>query len=99
MAEMAPITDRTQFVSLVSGKTLTRPLVRLEVSPAGQISGMGAVWSVTGNWSWQGSYFCRDIVWGGEPMGYNCQEVRVNGNRMRFTSDKGAGDYAEFNLR
>lgn len=98
-AEFAKVDSEDQFVSLISGKELRRPFVRLEVSPQGEISGRGAAWSVTGNWTWQEGYFCRDLFWGGDPLGYNCQEVRTDNNRIRFTSDRGKGDSAEFRLK
>ena len=95
---MQKIETFEQFVEFVQGKKLTRPLIKLEVSSDGRISGRGATWDVEGNWSWQDGYFCRDLFWGGDALGYNCQEVRVNGNRIRFTSDRGAGDTAVFRL-
>ncbi len=98
-AEFNKVSDRATFLQLVTGKTLSRPLVRLQVTPAGAIKGRGASWDVTGAWSWQGGYFCRDLNWGGDDLGYNCQEVRANGNRVIFTSDRGAGQSAEFRLR
>lgn len=98
-AEFQKIQTLEQFQSIVTGKTLSRPLVRLNVSAQGAISGKGMRWDVTGNWSWQNGYFCRDLFWGGSDLGYNCQEVQVNGRKVRFTSDRGAGDFADFNLR
>jgi hypothetical protein len=98
-AELKKIDNKSDFVRLVQGKTLTRPLVRLQVLPDGKISGRGMRWDFTGSWSWQNGYFCRDLYWGGDDLGYNCQEVRANGSEMRFTSDQGAGDSADFRLR
>ena len=98
-AEFAKVADKDQFVDLINGKTLTMPLIRLEVSPTGEISGMGSRWEVTGTWSWRDGYFCRELNWGGSDLGYNCQEVRVNNNRIRFISDRGEGDSAVFRLR
>ena len=98
-AEYAKVEKEQEFRSIITGKTLTRPLIRLEVDPKGTISGIGARWEVTGNWSWRDGYFCRDLFWGGDSLGYNCQEVRVNGERIRFTSDKGKGNSAVFRLR
>lgn len=98
-AEFSKVSDRDAFVRLISGKTLTRPFVQLQVAPDGAINGMGARWEVTGNWRWQNGFFCRDLNWGGDDLGYNCQEVRAHGNRIRFTSDQGAGDSADFRLR
>jgi hypothetical protein len=98
MAEQKIVTTYQEFLALVRGKTLTRPLIRLQVSEDGQITGRGATWDVEGTWRWQNGYFCRDLYWGGDALGYNCQEVRARGNRIRFTSDKGTGQSAEFRL-
>lgn len=99
LAELKRIDDRSEFVQLVAGKTLSRPLVKLQVSLDGRISGRGVRWDVTGTWSWKNGFFCRDLDWGGDDLGYNCQEVKANGNEIRFTSDRGAGDSADFRLR
>ena len=98
-AERMQVTDRNTFVDLVTGKRLTRPLVDLQVSPDGQISGTGAAWDVSGQWSWQDGYFCRSLSWGGDDLGYNCQAVTAEGDRITFTSDRGAGRSAGFTLR
>lgn len=98
-AEFSKVVDQKEFVALVQGKELKRPFVQLEVMPDGQISGYGAAWQVTGEWTWTDGYFCRDLFWDGDPLGFNCQEVKAAGDRIRFTSDKGAGDSAEFRLR
>jgi hypothetical protein len=97
-AEFAKVDSQDEFVRLVAGKTLTRPFVNLTVTPDGRISGKGVRWDVTGSWTWQNGYFCRSLYWGGDDLGYNCQEVRASGERLRFTSDQGAGSSADFRL-
>ena len=99
LAEFEKVNTRAEFLQLVSGKSLTRPLVRISVLPDGRISGTGASWDVTGQWKWQGGYLCRTLQWGGDDLGYNCQEVKAKGNRVRITSDKGKGQSALFRLR
>ena len=99
VAELSIVESASEFKRLVSGKTLTRPLVRLTVSPSGVISGRGAAWPVTGSWTWKSGYFCRSLEWGGDDLGYNCQKVQASEVRIRFTSDQGTGDSAEFLLR
>lgn len=98
-AEFARIASQDAFLDHVTGRTLTRPLVELRVTPDGRIEGRGSVWDVTGNWSWRDGYFCRDLFWGGDALGYNCQEVQVGAGRVRFTSDRGSGQSAVFRLR
>ena len=99
MAAAERVGSKSEFVSLIEGKRLTRPLVNLQVTPDGAISGTGAAWDVTGNWTWQDGFFCRDLEWGGDPLGYNCQLVTAQGNTITFTSDRGAGRSAGFRLR
>nr|WP_052836134.1 hypothetical protein [Sulfitobacter noctilucicola] len=98
-AEFQQVTSRDAFLDLVGGKTLTRPLVKIEVKPNGQISGSGASWEIAGKWSWENGYLCRSLEWGGDDLGYNCQEVKTDGRKVRITSDKGAGESADFRLR
>ncbi len=100
--EYRPIIDRGEFLSLIQGKSLRIGAfgVNLNVLPNGQIQGRASGWDLTGTWSWQDGYFCREMDWSGYEIGYNCQLVEVRGsNRMRFTVDRGAGDSAVFNLR
>lgn len=99
LADFQRVESRADFIALVSGKTLTRPLVKLQVSPNGQISGKGATWPVSGQWQWKDGYLCRTLEWGGDDMGYNCQEVKANGAQVRITSDRGTGQSADFRLR
>jgi len=98
-AEFSKVQSASEFKSLVQGKTLTRPLVKLKVGSNGSISGRGATWDISGNWTWKNGYFCRSLNWGGDDLGYNCQEVTAKGGKIRFTSDQGAGDSADFSLR
>ena len=98
-AEFQQVTSRSDFVALVGGKTLTRPLVKIQVLPDGRIAGKGASWDVTGKWSWENGYLCRSLEWGGDDLGYNCQEVKTDGARVRITSDKGTGQSADFRLQ
>lgn len=98
-AEFSRISDQATFTALVANKTLVRPMFRLQVSPEGRITGTGMARDVAGTWSWQDGFFCRDLIWGSRNLGYNCQEVAVTNGRIRFTSDRGAGDSADFRLR
>lgn len=96
-----PITDRDTFLQTMGDKRLSNRLygVNLKVTADGAISGTGAGWDVTGSWSWQDGFFCREMSWGGDPIPYNCQLVESNGQDMRFTTDQGAGESASFRLR
>ena len=95
------VDDETSFNTLLEGKQLRMGLygLSLSVMPDGQISGRAVGYDVTGTWAWQDGYFCRQMDWSGTEIPYNCQLVEVSGSRLRFTTDRGAGDDAVFNLR
>ncbi|QGX99781.1 dihydrodipicolinate reductase [Roseovarius faecimaris] len=93
------VDDRNTFVSLLDGRELTRVGIKLRVTPDGQIQGRAFGYDVTGSWSWNSGYFCRDLYWGGDDLGQNCQEVKVQGDTLRFTSDRGVGDSADLRLK
>ncbi|MBM1220484.1 dihydrodipicolinate reductase [Ponticoccus sp. SC2-23] len=100
--DFVPVKDRSAFLDLVNGKELRIGLygLSLNVLPDGRIAGSAVGRTVTGNWSWENGYFCRDMDWGERDIGYNCQLVEVKGsNEMRFTVDRGEGQSATFRLR
>ncbi len=93
------VADRGTFVNLVSGKGLTSFAVSLTVSPSGGIGGRAFGRNVKGSWTWSDGYFCRTMQAGSTAFPRNCQLVQQNGNRLRFTADKGAGDTADLRIR
>jgi hypothetical protein len=100
--DFEPVDELAEFLSLVEGRELRLGLfgVALNVMPDGRIDGTAMGDPVTGSWTWQDGFFCRELDWGGTPIPYNCQLVEVRGNGViRFTVDQGAGDSAQFNLR
>lgn len=97
-AELAEIRNESAFREAVVGKVLTLPLVRLQVRSDGTIVGTGAARRVVGNWDWRDGYFCRVLKWGSRDLGHNCQQVGFVGEKLRFTSDRGAGDFADFRV-
>jgi hypothetical protein len=98
-SDYARVNDRSTFVKLVSGKSLTSLGVRLTVSPSGTISGSAFGRSVTGAWTWNDGFFCRTMKAGSTVFERNCQVVQQNGTRLRFIADKGAGDTADLRIR
>lgn len=98
-SEFRMITEQTEFLNHIANRDLRRFGIRLEVTPDGSISGSAFGRDVTGDWNWRGGYFCRDLYFGDDALGPNCQVVLVNGNTVRFVADQGAGDFADFRLR
>ncbi len=100
-ADFVPITDGKVFNETVDQKRLRIGALglTLRVFPEGRIEGAALGRDVFGDWTWQDGYFCRDMIWGERPIDYNCQLVELDGNRIRFTSDRGQGMSAVFMLR
>ncbi len=100
--DFEPVPDRDRFLSLVEGRELRLGMfgVRLYVEGDGSIRGEAVGDPVTGSWSWQDGYFCREMNWSGRAIPYNCQLVEAAATgKVRFTVDRGAGQSAEFTLR
>lgn len=93
------VDERDDFVSIIKDRKLTRLGIRLTVTPNGQIAGRAFGRNVRGAWQWKAGYFCRDLFWGKRDLGANCQEVKVQGETIRFTSDRGSGQFADLFLR
>ena len=98
-AEFSIIYQREEFIEAITGRELKRPLIKLSVSETGRINGSALTTPLSGTWKWQDGYFCRDLFWGKRDLGYNCQQVSLKDDKIRFTSDQGQGDFADFTLR
>jgi hypothetical protein len=95
----APVKEKSEFVSLIKDKALTRFGISLNVSANGAIKGSAFGSTVTGKWAWKDGLFCRDLAYGNTVLGLNCQTVARNGNTLRFTADAGKGDSADLRLK
>lgn len=98
-----PIQDYDAFLAAIEGRSLGRMGIELRVQPEGSatgaISGQAFGRPVTGEWRWQDGYFCRTLGWGDRDLGFNCQAVLRDGETLRFVSDRGEGQMADFRLR
>ena len=101
VAAMDAISDRSDFMNTIDGRDLRIGMfgLSLVVTDDGRIEGKALGRPITGQWSWQDGFFCRDIMWGEREIPYNCQLVEAADDRIRFTTDRGAGNSASFNLR
>ena len=99
IASETTISERPDFENLVKDKKLERFLISLSVTGDGKIEGSAAGRDVSGDWNWIDGYFCRTLMWGERELKYNCQKVTFDGRRLRFISDRGAGQSASFALR
>ena len=98
-ASFRTVADKSTFLDIVTQGRLKRFGITLKVRPDGKIDGSAFGRKISGRWEWQDRFFCRDLYWGSSEIGANCQEVKVSGNTVRFTSDEGQGRYADLVLR
>ena len=96
---LSRVQEKAEFVGLVAGKALTRLGITLEVAADGSISGRAFGMPVTGAWRWNGGMFCRDLYFGKQDLGPNCQMVQSDGRTVRFIADEGKGDHADLRLK
>jgi len=94
------VETRAQLMDLIGDKTIGIWLygLKLNVRDSGKITGRAVGGKITGDWTWEDGYFCRTMYWGDREIPYNCQLVEIDGNKIRFTVDKGAGDDATFRI-
>jgi len=100
--DVRSVRDKGDFLSLVEDRVLRMGIfdLSLNVLADGRIEGSALGWGITGSWSWQDGFFCREMDWSGMAIAHNCQLVEALGReRLRFTVDRGAGDSATFRLR
>jgi len=93
------VTDRSAFVGLVEGRTLTSLGVSLRVLADGKIAGRAFGSDVTGTWDWRDGLFCRAMAAGSRSFPLNCQVVELDGTTLRFIADEGQGDRADLRIR
>ncbi len=93
------IDGKDEFMRVVDGKDLRITGIRVNVTRNGEITGRAFGMGVKGEWNWQDGFFCRTLFWGKRDLGQNCQKVSVQGNTIRFQSDRGAGEYADLSIR
>ena len=62
-AEFVVLSKRDNFLSVIEGKDLKRPLIRLQVKQDGTITGKAAAMKVTGTWVWEDRYFAACYTW------------------------------------
>lgn len=94
------ISDQDTFMSLVDGRTLTRPLVRLQVRGDGTVTGLATAQDVSGSWRWQGANFCWEFTLNGQPYQDNiCLVVVQDGDRLQFSEDGNPSNTYIFSVR
>lgn len=99
LADTSRVTSRAEFVALVQDRALRTGGIRLTVAPGGTIDGRAYGFRVTGTWTWNDGYFCREMKAGPQSLPLDCQVVQRRGDTLRFTAQKGKGDVADLRIQ
>lgn len=84
------IETESQFKELIDGRTfhaLSNDGVYILHSD-GKVTGTVLELDVAGYWEWEGGY-CREITIDGEARPYECMDVWVAGNYVRYDAERG----------
>lgn len=91
-ADFKRIKTEKQMRQLVVGKKLVTGNGYSFVNADGTLTGKFSGKKFSGNWIWNGRFWCRNGVLGGKEIGSDCQVWEIDGNKLRYTRKKGKGD-------
>ena len=69
------------------------------VNADGTMKGKWNKKKLIGAWNWQGRFFCRNIVLGGNKLPTDCQEMYLSDTQLQGKRQKGKGDWAPLMTR
>lgn len=84
------IKTKDAFVSAIAGKKLidVNGAGHVTITKKGKLRGKFRKLRLTGDWTWKGREFCRNVVWGKEDRGTACQSVFVADRKVKFVITK-----------
>lgn len=85
------ILTREAFCSAFAGRVLIGEGMRFVIHADGRITGRADGARLSGSWTWQGAFFCRDVRLDGADPGHDCEMIEQSGRRMRYTRARGSG--------
>lgn len=86
------IKTKDEFLEQIGGRKLVQGDNWVMLTLDGKVEGQGPKkGKITGTWTWQGPYYCRDITIDGVTLPHDCQAVTKKGDTVTFTHKKGDG--------
>jgi len=86
------IEKKDLFLEQIGGRKLVQADSWVMISVDGKVKGQGPKkGKITGDWTWKGRYYCRDITIDGVTLPHDCQTVSKKGDTVTFTHKKGEG--------
>ncbi|GGH25754.1 hypothetical protein SAMN05444007_103187 [Cribrihabitans marinus] len=85
------ITTRADFCDAVVDRVILGDGLRFVIGSDATISGQAHGVALSGVWTWNEGYFCRNARVGEAETGKDCEVIEVAPGRMRYTRDRGRG--------
>ena len=85
------VTTRDMFCRLFADRELSQGSLRFTIHSDGMMTGTVDGLVLSGNWTWEGGYFCRRAHLAEEDLGTDCEIIESDGHRMRYFPSKGEG--------
>lgn len=92
------ITTEKEFRTYVAGKKATSQSGYATSHEDGSITGNFNGQDLTGNWTWEGEYYCRTVMLGDKDLGHDCQVVVVSDDKVTFIRNKGEGNRGNYRI-
>jgi|GEM_PF-4379851 len=87
------ITTEQDFLEQVAGKRLVDGNSWVIINPDGTVEGVGPDQQpVSGSWSWSETFYRRSIHFDGKDLPEDLQVVSIDGDRVSFAHQRGAGE-------
>ena len=93
------ITTEKEFRTYVVGKKNVSKSGYSIIHRDGSITGNFRDMEMTGNWTWEGEFFCRSVQLGGKDLPDDCQVIIVSDDKLSFIRNKGEGKRANFRMQ
>jgi hypothetical protein len=93
------VKKQDQFLELVNGKTILGSGGQVTINADGTSTGKFEPGAYSAKWEWKGKYMCRSGKLGDREIPYDCQKVEYDGEKMRFTRNKGKGKASEWTFK
>ncbi|WP_420862226.1 hypothetical protein [Algirhabdus cladophorae] len=89
------VSDATAFNTALADRRLEWPdnsAIWFRLNSDGTMDGELKRGAVSGTWSFENGYWCREFEAGGKASPADCQLAELMGDQVRLTRDKGTGD-------
>ena len=79
------ITTKDELSEKLISKRIRTATGWWRINPEGSMEGAWPGKSFSGKWYWRKDRFCREGIFGGQKLEFECVQVEVNGKKVRYT--------------